>query len=338
MLSSPAAIQWYDAPTLGNQLGSGSPFNPVGVLNSPLANTSTAGTTVFYAACSTAPDCRTPVNFVINNPVAPAGTFETVTTGAWTNTATWRQSDGCVWVTGAIPSGSSSVIIKHDVTLDAPATVNSLSLTTGKLSLGNNDITTATVSGSATAYVVTDGTGKLIVPAAATPTVTTYPVGSSASSYDPVTVKPTTASSFAVNVKATTVAGDFTGTISNFALVAKRQWDINPTGTPGSTEISLTNGGTPYTPATAVIGHYTGGAWTEVPATFSPETWTTTVSSFSPFGAGSAGGFVAACVPPSITSATAGTDPICSNATTTLTANGVAGTNASVTWWTQKKN
>jgi len=35
-----------------------------------------------------------------------------------------------------------------------------------------------------------------------------------------------------------------------------------------------------------------------------------------------------------ITSATAAVSPICSNATTTLTANGVAGTNAVVTWWT----
>ena len=40
------------------------------------------------------------------------------------------------------------------------------------------------------------------------------------------------------------------------------------------------------------------------------------------------------CIAPSITSATAAADPICSNATTTLTANGVAGTNATVTWWT----
>ncbi len=39
------------------------------------------------------------------------------------------------------------------------------------------------------------------------------------------------------------------------------------------------------------------------------------------------------CVPPSITSATAGASPICSNATTTLTAT-VTGTNPSVTWWT----
>ena len=40
------------------------------------------------------------------------------------------------------------------------------------------------------------------------------------------------------------------------------------------------------------------------------------------------------CVAPSITSATAALNPICSNATTTLTANNVAGTGAVVTWWT----
>ncbi|MFN8348761.1 MAG: hypothetical protein U0X91_27425 [Spirosomataceae bacterium] len=40
------------------------------------------------------------------------------------------------------------------------------------------------------------------------------------------------------------------------------------------------------------------------------------------------------CTPPAITSATAAATPICTNATTTLTANGVTGTNTTVTWWT----
>ncbi|MBK9660295.1 MAG: hypothetical protein IPO68_10455 [Chitinophagaceae bacterium] len=42
---------------------------------------------------------------------------------------------------------------------------------------------------------------------------------------------------------------------------------------------------------------------------------------------------ITACAAPSITSATAGANPICANATTTLTAT-VTGTNPSVTWWT----
>ena len=41
----------------------------------------------------------------------------------------------------------------------------------------------------------------------------------------------------------------------------------------------------------------------------------------------------ASCTNVGITSATAAASPICSNATTTLTANGVVGTNALVTWW-----
>lgn len=40
------------------------------------------------------------------------------------------------------------------------------------------------------------------------------------------------------------------------------------------------------------------------------------------------------CTGPSITSATAAASPICASATTNLTANGVGGTNALVTWWT----
>jgi hypothetical protein len=39
------------------------------------------------------------------------------------------------------------------------------------------------------------------------------------------------------------------------------------------------------------------------------------------------------CILPGITSATAAASPICSNTTTTLTANGVVGTNTVVTWW-----
>ena len=66
MLAAAGNIQWYTSPTGGTAFGTGSPFNPVGVLNSGLPNTNTAGTTVFYAACSNSSACRTPVNFVIN--------------------------------------------------------------------------------------------------------------------------------------------------------------------------------------------------------------------------------------------------------------------------------
>ena len=48
--SYPATINWYDASTGGNLLGTGASFNPVGT--SVLPNTNTAGTYNFYAASS----------------------------------------------------------------------------------------------------------------------------------------------------------------------------------------------------------------------------------------------------------------------------------------------
>lgn len=67
MLPAAGNIEWYTTASGGTAIGTGSPFNPVGVAGSPLANTNTAGTTVFYAACSNAPACRTPVNFIITS-------------------------------------------------------------------------------------------------------------------------------------------------------------------------------------------------------------------------------------------------------------------------------
>ena len=62
----PGTLDWYTNTTGGTKIGSGSPFNPVGVANSGLANTNTAGTTTYYLECSSNPGCRTPVTFVIN--------------------------------------------------------------------------------------------------------------------------------------------------------------------------------------------------------------------------------------------------------------------------------
>ncbi len=66
MLQAAGNIEWYTSASGGTAIGTGSPFNPVGVAGSGLANTNTAGTTTFYAACSNASICRTAVNFVIN--------------------------------------------------------------------------------------------------------------------------------------------------------------------------------------------------------------------------------------------------------------------------------
>lgn len=62
--------QWYTASSGGTLLGTGSPFNPVGVAGSGLSNTNTPGTFTYYAACASNTGCRTATNFVINSSFA----------------------------------------------------------------------------------------------------------------------------------------------------------------------------------------------------------------------------------------------------------------------------
>lgn len=57
-------LNWYTVSSGGTPIGTGSPFNPVGV-DPTLPNTNTPGTWTYYAACSSYPDCRTAANFVI---------------------------------------------------------------------------------------------------------------------------------------------------------------------------------------------------------------------------------------------------------------------------------
>ncbi len=63
---SSATLDWYTVSTGGTKIGSGTTFNPVGVANSGLADTNTAGTTTYYAATSDNTTCRTATTFVIN--------------------------------------------------------------------------------------------------------------------------------------------------------------------------------------------------------------------------------------------------------------------------------
>jgi hypothetical protein len=74
------AVNWYTASSGGTSLGTGTSFNPVGVANSGLANTATAGTTTYYAAFSNNTTCRTATNYVINANPSPSFTAEPAST------------------------------------------------------------------------------------------------------------------------------------------------------------------------------------------------------------------------------------------------------------------
>ncbi len=62
-------VVWYANATGGSIIGTGTPFNPVGVVGSPLANTNTIGATTFYATLQ-GTDCRVPAVFTVSPGVA----------------------------------------------------------------------------------------------------------------------------------------------------------------------------------------------------------------------------------------------------------------------------
>lgn len=64
-------VQWYTAATGGSPIATGSPYNPVGATGSGIANSNSTGNYTFYAACSSAPTCRTATSFVISPTSTP---------------------------------------------------------------------------------------------------------------------------------------------------------------------------------------------------------------------------------------------------------------------------
>lgn len=182
------------------------------------------------------------------------------------------------------------------VTLTATTTVtNALTLTSGNITLGMNDLTAATVTGgSTTSHVVTDGTGYLKSAFGGGDTKT-FPIGATASSYDPVSITSANAVTFSTKVKAalSNVAGTRDPT-----LILKKEWDLSPSATPGSTNLAFTadaaslNGNdaafTFPAAGSAVLGHWnsiTGTYDANITASFASRTWTITGYSgtFSPF-------------------------------------------------------
>jgi len=167
------------------------------------------------------------------------------------------------------------------VALHAARTIpGTLALTSGKLSLGANNLTiaaTGSISGASAAnYIVTDGIGKLTQTLGAAST-SVFPIGASVNSYDLVSLTPTVASDIAVNVGTTLPAV----APSNYTYNAK-VWDITPT-TPSSTILTLTPSTALTTLVSDVIGHYVGSSYVNVVAIKSVNAYTATFSTFSPF-------------------------------------------------------
>ncbi|WP_333878125.1 fibronectin type III domain-containing protein [Flavobacterium sp.] len=118
MLPGNPSIQWFTAASGGTAIGSGSPFNPVGVAGSGLANTSTPGTWTYYAECSSNPGCRTATTFVIGGAVGGtasanqsicSGNFADLTlTGNTGTVVKWQYASDAAFTIGVTDIAASA--------------------------------------------------------------------------------------------------------------------------------------------------------------------------------------------------------------------------------------
>ena len=178
-----------------------------------------------------------------------------------------------------VATGTYNVTIPTSITAS-----NNLKLTSGTITLGSNNLTAASITGGSTSsYVVTNRTGTLTVPTTSG-VATLFPVGASATtSYDPVTITPTTGTSTSVKVTAT-----LSGTPSAGVNYNAREWTVTPSTTSSSTlaftpsvvdaTVASMIANSPYF---ALIGQAAGGGtYSNSNCTYSSGSYSGTYSSF----------------------------------------------------------
>ena len=178
-----------------------------------------------------------------------------------------------------------------------------LTLTSGNIPLGTGNIVMESggsiTGGSLAAHIVTNGTGTLTQThtVAQISTDKIYPIGQSASSYDPVSINYDVEANFSARVGLKTTPGTSSG-----ILPVNREWDITNAGAPGSAFLTfvtsaLNVNGTSTRPTvggsgSGLVGHYNGSNWdASLTADYTPDTWFLAgyTGSFSPFIVGTPG-------------------------------------------------
>ena len=120
-------VEWYTAASGGLPIGTGTPFNPVGVSGSGLTNTNTSGTYPFYAACPNNSSVRSLANFVINGPTSVISGSGSTCSGnvpmsiTFTGTSPWTftYTNG---ITPVTVTGNTTNPYVFNVTPTVPAT------------------------------------------------------------------------------------------------------------------------------------------------------------------------------------------------------------------------
>ena len=167
----PGTLNWYTVSSGGSIIATGSTLNPVGVANSGLTNTNTAGITPYYVSCSTATGaCRAQANFEIKAlPTAPVavsssrcgtGTVNISATAGVGETIDWyaAASGGTSLSSGSIsyttPSISTTTVYYAEA---RNTTLGCVSSTRTAVTATVNPILTASVSIAASATTICSG-------------------------------------------------------------------------------------------------------------------------------------------------------------------------------------
>ncbi|MFC4231137.1 pectinesterase family protein [Parasediminibacterium paludis] len=137
-----------------------------------------------------------------------------------------------------------------------------LTLTSGNLQLGSSTLSTSSIVGaSATNYIITDGTGGIKLNNVATGS-NIFPVGTSATSYNPVTINNSgTANNITVSVKNT-----FDNAVPSATQVVNKQWTITPDATGSNIAATFSwltaDQASGFNPASAIsVIRYNGTTW-----------------------------------------------------------------------------
>ncbi len=224
--------------------------------------------------------------------------------GNWSNSGTFTSSTSTIVMAGTsaqTKTGSTSYNLTINnaagVTFNSSETVdNTLTLTSGKITLGSNSLTIASggsiSGGSSSSYIVTNSTGVLTRNSVGASDVL-FPVGT-ASTYNPVTINNAgTADNFSVRVQSS-----FDNAPNDANTVVNRQWTITEATAGGSNATITLQWNTADEAAGFVranpiyIGRHTGSQWVQTAATFTDVgggVYTASASgfsSFSPFGVG----------------------------------------------------
>ncbi len=156
-----------------------------------------------------------------------------------------------------------------------------LTLISGHINLGTGNLIIQNggniTGGSLAAHIVTNGTGTL-TQSQPLSMDKMYPIGQSASSYDPVTINHDKALTFSarVGLQTTPISAN------NNGLIVNREWDITLTGDPGIAYMTFESAGlnkngssTRPSGTVGVVGHYDGTNWDlNIPAEYATNTWT----------------------------------------------------------------